>query len=312
VRKIVGAVLIGIGGFLLVAAIVAVTWVPGQVQRTPIEIDTTTELEGQVATLDTETQELSETRDVYALSITKSDTEASTDDTVVFTTNTCLNEDLGQPRECYSPAEEDFVVTVSPTDVAATDRSTALAVPTDLEPVEHEGLINKWPFDAEQETYPYWDSTAQVAVDAVFDRTEEIEGLETNVYRIEVQDAPVLVSGLSEEIDGTYDDVKEIYVDPRTGAIVNQTEQQQRFFDDGTQALDLELAFTDEQVATNVADAQDNASSLDLLMRTVPLIGVIGGPLLLLGGLVLLLVGGRNRSATHSGRDSRPMAGAGV
>ena len=49
------------------------------------------------------------------------------------------------------------------TDDFATDRITALAVndpqylPADAAP--HEGLINKWPFEAEKKTYPYWDGT---------------------------------------------------------------------------------------------------------------------------------------------------------
>ena len=34
-RKVVAGLLIGLGMFLVAAAIVALTWVPGQVERTP-------------------------------------------------------------------------------------------------------------------------------------------------------------------------------------------------------------------------------------------------------------------------------------
>ena len=45
-------------------------------------------------------------------------------------------------------------------DIFATDRCRPSAVDDKNLPgdaVVHEGLVNKWPFDAEKKTYPYWD-----------------------------------------------------------------------------------------------------------------------------------------------------------
>ena len=299
-RKILGAVLVGLGVFALAAAVVATFWAPGVVKKTPLDVNSVTTLSGEGARLNAAGDALDPAQPVSAVSVTRSDTDVSTDETIVFVSNTCLNVDEGQEPGCYDPQTEDFVLSNSPLDVIAVDRKSAMAVDSDVEQVtSHEGLINKWPFDAEQKTYPYWDSVTQSAVDASYDRTEVLDGLETYVYQVQISDAPTMVSGLSTENDGTYDDLKEIYVDPRTGSIVNQTEQQQRYFDNGTQVLDLSLAFTDDQVAGNVTDAKDSIASLDLLLRTVPLVGFILGLLLVLGGLALLLLGDRGR--THSG-----------
>jgi hypothetical protein len=282
-RKIVGPVLAGLGAFLLVVGVLAVAYAPGQVKRTPLGVDSITTLEGTANRLS------AGERPIFALSITKSDDNASSDDVVVFTNIACAVFDEGQERVCASGDDEN-ALSLS-TDAFATDRITALAVESDAVPAEyeqHEGLVNKWPFDAKQETYPYWDGVTGQAVDAVFEREDEVLGLDVYVYRIEISNAAIEIA---EGTPGTYTSMKEIYIDPRTGAIIHQTEEQQRYLDDGTQVLDLTLAFSDDQQQTNVTDAEDNIASLDLLTGTVPLIGFIGGSLLLLAGLVLMLTG---------------------
>lgn len=71
-RKIIGRVLLGIGGFLVVAAVLAVTWAPGVVKKTPIDVDTTTVYEGQAAKLDPLTGAF-EAKPAYAIRRTEAD-----------------------------------------------------------------------------------------------------------------------------------------------------------------------------------------------------------------------------------------------
>jgi hypothetical protein len=59
----------------------------------------------------------------------------------------------------------------------------------------------------------------------------------------------------------------------------------------------MQLAFTDEQVESNVADAKDSGQSLDLLTKTLPLVGFIGGAIAFLAGLFLFLRGRRDTTA---------------
>ena len=58
----------------------------------------------------------------------------------------------------------------------------------------------------------------------------------------------------------------------------------------------MELAFTDDQVSANADDAKDNGSTLSLLTKTVPLIGLIGGVLALLVGGFLVWANARREN----------------
>jgi hypothetical protein len=304
-RKMI-PVLFGLGGFLLVAGLVALLWAPGVAKKTPIDVTSVTHLSGQAAKLNAATGEL-ESNPVKAISTTKTDSKVSDDNVVAFTNSSCLVIDKDDVSDCVDGNDERLIS--ASTDVFATDRDTALAVnkgkylPADA--VDHEGLINKWPFDAEKKTYPYWDGTAGKAVDAEYVRTVKVEGLETYLYKVEVTGAPIQIA---EGVDGTYDDVKEIYVEPKTGAIVKQVDDQQRALASGDQVLDLQLAFTDAQVKTSVNEAKDNVATLSLLTGTIPLVGIVGGLICLIGGVLLLLRGRRDDGDSAPGVSLRKPA----
>lgn len=282
-RKALPPLLLGLGGFFLTVALLALVWVPGQVKKTPLDIDSLTVLAGEASYLGSD-------RDVVkATSRNVVDGPASTGDVVVFTTFTCLmwNPD-GTAPDCVSGEGDDSALINAGTDNFATDRSTALSV-ADQEAyvganaTPHEGLVNKFPFDVEQETYPFWDGILDRAVDAVFSGEEEIDGLATYKFVLTVDGEPAEISS---GINGVYSTTKTMWVDPRTGSIIRQTEVQQREMPDGSSALDMELAFTEETVAANVEDAKANGGRLGLL-GSLPWITGILGLLALAGGLVL-------------------------
>lgn len=294
-RKIIGWVLLALGTFLVVVGLMAATWAPGQVKRTPLDTDSNTRLAGTADKLNPESGDV-EALDVKASSITKADSEHSTDEVVVFVNSTCLVIDEGDAPDCVDADDPEGRLITASTDVFATDRRDAMAVNGDFVPPsaeEKEGLINKWPFDAEKKTYPYWDGILGQAVDAEYDGTETIEGLETYRYHVlvEDQDAQVL-----DGVDGVYSQDKFIWIDPVTGAIINQTQHEVRELPDGSPLLDLQLAFTEDQVSTNVTDAKDNGGLLTLLTQTVPLVGIIGGLLALLVGGFLVFADRRSKA----------------
>lgn len=304
-RKILGPALLGLGGFLLVAGLLGLVWAPGVVKKTPIEVETITYLDGQAGKIDLTTGELVE-NPIFAISDTRSDTELSDDETVAWLSTSCVMIDRGGERVCDQDSEDLITASV---DIFATDRVSALAdnvsldLPADALP--HEGLVNKWPFGAEQKTYPYWDGTTGQAVDAAFDRTEDVSGVETYVYRVEIDEAPIEIA---EGTPGTYTTAKEIFVEPQTGAILDQTEDQQRYLADGTPVLDLQIAFTDDQVAQGVDDNAGDRLLLDALTLWLPIVGFGGGALAILAG-VLLMRSGRPAAAGHSRKQE--LAGAG-
>lgn len=287
-RKKVGTTLSVLGGFLVLVALLGMFYAPGPLMKTPLDVDNTTDLSG--------TGQLGgESTPVKAFSVTYTDSEKSDDDVVVWVNSSCLVVDEGDIDGCVSADDPEERLLSATTDNFATDRYTALAVndpkylPAEAE--EHEGLVNKWPFESEKKTYPYWDNLVGDTVDAVYDRTEEVLGLETYVYKVSISDAPIEIT---DGVPGTYDDEKEIWVEPVTGAIVDQSDSQVRYGEDGEEALALQLSFTDEEVEESVDDAEANASKLNLVTKTVPLIGFVVGIPMALIGIALLVMARRN------------------
>ncbi|MCB0894808.1 MAG: DUF3068 domain-containing protein [Nocardioides sp.] len=297
-RKWFGIVLLGLGAFLLVVGVLGVTWAPGVVKKTPLDVNQVTHLDGTVKKLNAETGELEE-NPVKVQNITQVDSDASTDDTAVWVGTTCVVADIDNAPDCVD-GDDPRLISAS-TDVFATDRVSALAIPDfkGLPPdaVPHEGLVNKFPFDAEKTTYPYWDGTAGYAVDATYDRTETLEGIECYVYTFSFEDVPIEIA---EGIDGTYDNSVEIWVEPKTGAIQQQTQDQQRYLDDGTQVLDLKIGFTDEQIDQFAEDARTNMRLLQVVTFWMPLIGFVAGALCIIAG-ALLLMSARRRGRPAGG-----------
>lgn len=294
-RKTIGAVCAFLGAFLVIVAILAQTWAAGELKKTPLDVDSVTRLSGDAVQYTS--AGISPFR-VKATSTTKADSEKSDDDVVVFAGSTCLVKDANDVGDCVSAEDPLNRLLSAGFEDFATDRRTAEAVndpkylPADAE--EREGLINKWPFDAEKKTYTYWIGPG--STEATYDRTEEVDGLETYVYHVETEPAPVTIA---EGLEGTYQETTDLWVEPRTGQIVDQVSEQVRTAD-GQPFLTLNLSFTDEQVAENVDDIGGDADLLKLVTSTVPLIGyLVGIPLLLIGiGLLLL-----NRRQPPSAKD---------
>jgi len=294
-RKVVPVLLVGLGAFLVVAAVVALTWVPGQVERTPLDTDNTTVLSGTAKVPD-ENFELQE-GPVKAYSGNVVDSDKSTDDVVVFTTSLCLVHDEGDIDGCATEDDPEGRLINAEQSVFAADRHTGLTVDNDgylpADSPQLEGLQNKWPFNAEKKTYPVWDGVVGAAVDAQYEGEDTIDGLDVYKYAYTANVGPVNIVA---DITGTYFAKYEFFIEPKTGAIINQTVHQERIAHGVETILELDLEFTPEQVQTNVDDANDNLAQLRLLEVYVPVVGfVVGIPVILLGGFMLLR--GRRRKA---------------
>ncbi|WP_269217248.1 DUF3068 domain-containing protein [Nocardioides sp. cx-173] len=296
VRKFLAPILLGLGCLLLVVGLMCLAWAPGQVKKLPLDVVSVTNLSGTVS------KQGAPESPVKVESITKVDSSASDDETAAWVNTSCVVIDRDDPPSCVDGDDERLVS--ASTDVFASDRVTALAV-SDFEGLpeatEHEGLINKWPFGAEKKDYEYWDGTAGAAFPAVYDRTEDVEGVECYVYQVDISDEEIEVA---EGVPGTYDQAVEIWVEPTTGAILQQTQDQQRFLEDGTQVLDLKIAFTEDQVKESSSDAKDNVARLNLITKTVPIVGLSAGAILILAGILLLLGARRGRGASAHTRSA--------
>jgi len=280
VRRVLGPVLLALGGFLLASAVLAIVYAADAVRVTPLDVKSVNILTG-TAVIGADAA-----APVRATSTTLADSARSDGGVVAFRNSTCLVKVIGDTPNCVSADDPGKRLVAASEDSFATDRKTALAV-NDAEYVpagatEHEGLVNKFPFDTEKKTYPYWDGLLGETVDATYDGEAKVQGIDTYRFEVRVEDAPIEIT---DGVDGTYSTAKTIYVEPVTGSILNQTEQQRRVTDSGNNVLDLSL----EMAADSSRDLADDARSNKLLLTVVGTWIPLGGGI---AGLVLLFAGG--------------------
>ncbi len=302
-RKIFAWLLLFLGGFLVMVALLALIWMPDAVRRTPLNVDTDTYLTGEADKLNPTTGEL-ETYPVAYKSSTKVDADKSTGDVVVFVNTKCVNIDENDPQPCLDDSDERLIT--NSIDVFATDRRTALAVDNgDFLPagsVQHEGLVNKWPFNVEKKTYPYWDGTIGSAVDAEYVGTKDIDGLETYEFTVSV---PEVEAEILADTVGTYQTDQTLWVDPVTGSIIDQEGGQVLKLENGATVLDINVAYTDETVQLNVDDAKSSGRLLSIIDVALPIGSALLGLAALAGGFLLLRGGRKDGDAS---KDQEPVS----
>jgi len=298
-RKFLSILLVGLGAFLVVVGVVALTWVPGQIERTPLDTDSVTLLEGEATVLD-------ESGPIKAFSENRIDSDASTDEVAVFNTSLCVVWDRGGIDGCVDEDDPDGRLISAEQSQFVADRHTGMAVDNgDLLPADApqpEGLMNKWPFHTEQKTYPKWDGLVGAPIDTEFVEEDEIDGLDVYKFESDISVGPVEIVG---DIEGTYNAVYSYWVEPTTGQIIKQQVSQERLAGGVETILTLDLVFTDEQIAANVADSKDSVATINLMTKTVPIIGFAVGIPLLIIGLVLMFLGRRRGEAPSASAAER-------
>jgi hypothetical protein len=307
-RKVGPFLFVGLGAFLLAAAVIALTWVPGVVERTPLDTADTTVLAGTASTPNDEF--VLEEGPVKAYSQNDVDSDKSDDDVAVFVTSLCLVHDVDGIDGCVDENDPQGRLISAEQAMFAVDRHTGMTVDNDGYLPEgspqYDGLQNKFPFNAEKTTYPVWDDIVGAAVDAEYQGEDEIDGLDVYVYEYTTNVGPV---NLVADIEGTYYATYTYYVEPKTGKIINQVVHQERIASGVETILELDLQFTDEQIQANVDDVNDSLSLLRTLEVIVPIVGLVGGVLVLAAGLLLLVRGRRRTEEREVDRAAKEPAG---
>ncbi|WP_370892951.1 DUF3068 domain-containing protein [Janibacter sp. GXQ6167] len=301
-RRIVGLVCLVLAGLLLVSAVLSGTWLSSSAKRTPVVLDTKTYLTGEAAAVP-----VGDPGPVQYFSHTVTNPDKSDGDNVVFSTFTCLTKVTEEPApDCVDANDPDKRLVNAGTDNFVTDRRSALALNADqtkkilgddAEP--HEGLVNKFPFNTEKKTYPFWDGVLQRSIDANFEGVENLDGVEVYKFTTSAVDEP---AEISEGIQGLYTTEGEMWVDPVTGSMLKQAQHQVRKLD-GQTMLDVNLVYTDDTIKANVEDAKDNASRLGMLSALPWVLLPLGLILLVLG--FFLIRSGRSQAAAPAGERTR-------
>ncbi|GGF93547.1 hypothetical protein GCM10007304_04300 [Rhodococcoides trifolii] len=331
-RPIVPLVLVGLGVFLLVVAILMPTYMTGRLEKTPLDLEITTVSTGtgtvlNAASLTAGRAQIDQNVPLVSQRFVTTE-EPSDSDTITVQAGSTLRR---------TDKQGDTGLLTALVDRVSADRKTAMPVDPvgtiqaqgdkPAEEVPHTGLQYKFPFGAEQKTYPFFDTVARQSFDMNFVEETEINGLP--VYHYTQTIAPVDLStvvnlptnklalpadtwgvpGGSVPITMTrfYENTRNIYVEPKTGVIVKGEEAVHQYYARRAETPDVDvlnatIGFDDNSVDFQLGKAREGIDQISLISRTIPIIAAIVGLISLLVGLFLLFFRkGRGTPATASG-----------
>lgn len=308
-RRFFGPVLLGLGGFLVVGALLMRFYAYPTLAVAPVDPDSVTELSAQDVVLFDSNPEVLDTitTDLDIVSRTVGDVEATEeapDGTRVWVSTTSVRDEDGVVR---SRSAEVIPMDARTAEAEDFGESWQETVEGEKVSVSRTGHVLKFPFDTQKKDYEYWDSTARQAFVAEYTGTQDRDGLTTYVFEQEIPDTvvgtrevPGAILGLEDEpsveAEVHYENSRTLWIEPTTGALVDRIDDQRQWLAyDGAELTvqDGTIAFTDEQVATLVADYKSTAPLLAGMKGTYPLIAGLLGLLALAAGAALML---RSRS----------------
>jgi len=309
VRKLTEPLLIGLGVFLILGAILLRFYAYPKVAVAPIDQQSVTSLEAKDATLFDAASLENITTDLSVQARTVGDVAASEkapDGVVVWVSTNSIRSSDGtvRSRSVERAAFDDYTGEAVNCCGGFVEETEG-----DREEVKRKGLVFKFPFATEKKTYMFWDGTLGDAVPAKYTGTTTVNDL--NVYKFQTEvpdtvvgtrDLPASVLGLpgtgNVTADTHYQDNTTMYVDPNTGAIVNRVENLKNWYAaEGKELIttEAELSYTKKEIAQTIDEVATKGKLLNAIHGIIPI--VAGGI-----GLILLVLGialSMRRRGTH-------------
>lgn len=169
-------------------------------------------------------------------------------------------------------------------------------------PVEHTGLVAKFPFQTERKTYDFWDNTLTKTFPIQFLGNAKVEGVDVYKFGQTIEptayttmEVPLSLLGLegegNVEADRVYSNNRTLWVEPETGVILKRSEGVQETLDyDGQSRITLTevtTGYDDATVKKNADEYGSQASMLRTVRATVPQVSFVLGLVSLIAGIVL-------------------------
>lgn len=274
-RPVKGLALVGVGAFLAAASATMAFYMAPNLVKTPLDVDSATVATGTATLLDTESlvQGVPRVdRDVPIRVLQQVTVEEPSDSNKITMQSAVLLQRGDRPGERG---------TVNATvDRFTADRRTAMPISDPIgsiqkyvdqpaDEVTHDGLSLKFPFDVEQRSYPYFDTTARRSQAIDFAGETTLNGLD--VYQF-VQDIAPLDTGGKLTLPASYWGIdgdeeilmhrfytaqRELLVEPTTGAVVFGKQSVKQYYgrtaDDPNAVTIVEMS---PQLDTETVDAQ--------------------------------------------------------
>lgn len=320
-RRLFSTALVGLGAFLIMAAVLVKFYALPSLAITPTNYESTTELRATDATifdaaaLEPVTSDLAissytvadsavdapEGVDVWVnrTSIVRSDVDGATCDPAV---DAALPGCFQQSSERVPFDAESGAATACPDCGSYVDESYVDGDSYAVRQVEvtRSGQVYKAPFGMDKQDLMWWDSAIGEATTMEYVGTESIDGLETYKYvqtieptEIGTQDLPGSVFGTTEDTvtaATVYSMVRTMWFEPTTGTPVNRVENRNQYFEaDGQQvpAFVGTVEYTPETVSDMVSDGKSQSFLLGGMVWLFPIAMVVLGLVAVAGGLQL-------------------------
>ena len=313
-RRAIGLGLLGVGAFLLAAALaVRVFLVPVMVSL-PLDQTGATTVSDENATY-FDMKELEQKQGYVEANVRVQgdpESEDADSDVAVWVSGTAITDENGE------------LVTPTTESTTCLDRHSAESVACDSaqingEPSDVEGLTVTFPLGTEARDYDVWNSNVGAAVPARYVGEEKVEGL--TVYRfeqtipetvIDEREVPSALAGGSGSGNVTADVVfsndRTLLVEPTSGKIVKVTENPVTVLrgpdgSAGITILSADFAPDDSGVRKTAGEAADLRDQITLIRSVIPWALAGLGLVLVVLGLVLVLTGRRAGAHRDSGAD---------
>ncbi|MPQ97016.1 DUF3068 domain-containing protein [Modestobacter sp. I12A-02628] len=303
--RAVGLVLLGLGTFMLVAALaVRFVLVPELVKVDLDQSATPTAIADDLTYFDLGTLQPVTNDEGRANQTVQGDPNApeADPDTAVWSSGTSILSSRGD------------ILTTTEFRVCL-DRRTAEAVgncgsaSVDGEPADIQGLTITFPIGTEQRDYTWFNSTVGQSFPARYEGEDTVQGLDVYRFVTEVpattirqEEVPAALAGAPGDgnvtADVVYSNVRTMLVEPTTGVIISATESPNVVFqgpdgETGITYLSGDFTANEQTVATQVDLASDKRDQIRAVTTTAPIALGVLGLLLLVGGLLLFLRAGR-------------------
>lgn len=294
-RRASGVVLIGLGLFAVVLAILLPTVVVHNSKKTPLDLNITQRaIATNAKVLDPSTGQPA-TVTLRATRIVRTDSQASDDkNTTVFET-LCVVIVKGDTPDCVRTPDPRLLSVT--TDRVTADRKSGESVHVakwnenvNGQPARHVGMTYKWPIDTKKKTYQFYMPDLLKAFPAKYEGTDRIAGLTTYKFVAYSGVQPYKVGGT---FDGTYEDTTIAWVEPKTGAVVYGEEHQIQKINSptdpaGTVAVDATFKFDKKSVDFQADYSKDAIKKLDAAGTWAPIVLAVVAIAAFIGAFFLL------------------------
>lgn len=312
-KRVIGLVLAGLGGFLLVLAPMLRFYAVPHLAKAPLApgedsgglVQTVTE--GTAAVLLDLPATLSSGKPVLHTDLPVVANRFTRGDVMTASTPEAEADDLAVYDSFSRLADDDENVLAADTMRVAFDRTTAeladcCGANVNGKDVAFSGINPlRFPFFVEKRTYEYFDATVRQALPAKYAGEEDLFGMNAFVFvqiinpteYAEVEVPGSLIGSKEESVVGErlYSNIRTLWVDPITGTLLKSHEQQKQTLQvDGQVRMilsQINIGATDDEVQRVVADTRASSTALRLIKSTIPLACLVLGIPVLAVGLML-------------------------